>query len=91
MAFSKSSRSSFDSQHFNATNVAFREIRAAWFSNFLAQFRVSQYSILSLHILSIYSIYIGWQNKTIIDIEDFESMLAQDSYKIWKPYFINLY
>jgi hypothetical protein len=29
MAFSKSSRSSFDSEYFNATNVAFHEIRAA--------------------------------------------------------------
>jgi hypothetical protein len=30
MAFSKSSRSSFDNEHFNAMDVAFLDIRVAW-------------------------------------------------------------
>jgi hypothetical protein len=34
MDFSKSSKSSFDSEHFNATYVAFREIHAAWVVKF---------------------------------------------------------
>ena len=58
MAFSKSSSSSFDNEHFNARDVAFRENAQHESSNFPCQILVSQYRTLSLHILSIYSIYI---------------------------------
>jgi hypothetical protein len=34
MAFSKSSRSSFDKEHFSAIDAAFREIRATWVLKF---------------------------------------------------------
>jgi hypothetical protein len=58
MAFSKSSRSSLDSEHFNAMDVAFREIRAAWavkFS-FFALCLSTKYSHFAyfVHLFSIY-------------------------------------
>jgi hypothetical protein len=34
MAFSRASRSSFDTEHFSAIDVAFRDIRAAWVVKF---------------------------------------------------------
>jgi hypothetical protein len=57
MIFSKSSRSSFDMEHFSATDVAFHEIRAAWVFKFSFWAPFSLCRILFLHILSIYLVY----------------------------------
>jgi hypothetical protein len=57
--FSNSSRSGFDTEHFNAMDVAFRDKHAACGFKFSFSLSISQYKILFLHILSTYSKYIS--------------------------------
>jgi hypothetical protein len=76
MAFSKSSRSSFDSEHFNAIDVAFREIRAAW----VVKFSFSVPCLLTeisrfAYFVHLFSIYCDGKTKTSFMLKTFRACL----------------
>ena len=76
MAFSKSSRSSFDSEHFNATDVAFREIRAACV--FKLSCSVPCFSIqypLFAYFVHLFNIYCGGKMKTSLILKTLRACL----------------